>query len=629
MKKIIFFSIICLICARAQGQWSLTGNAGTNPSTNFVGTKDAKNLKIRTNNVIRMNITSGGKVAIGNFTPAHKLDVGGSINTNSDYRIDGDPVIATPGIANTFLGRYSGTTGATGGYNSSTGHSALDALTTGYENTAHGAYALSGNTTGHENTGIGSYALFSNTIGMMNTATGAGALFSNTEGLYNCATGYRTLYLNIYGFENTASGNEALHDNVSGNRNTAIGVSALFHNNGSRNTACGALSLIENTTGESNTAIGANSLHDNQTGSDNTAAGENALSFNTTGYQNSACGVQALFVNQEGAANTACGYQALALSEASRNTAVGNEAGADYGHSNYNTFVGAYCDANTAGFSNSAALGDGSVISASNQARIGDAGVNSIGGYAGWTTLPSDGRFKKNIREDVKGLDFIVKLRPVTYTLDVRGVNQYIGANETGKESIYDEKSRIRYTGFIAQEVEKAAKETGFDFSGVDAPKNDRDVYGLRYAEFVVPLVKAVQELSKENDDLKSEVRGQKAENEKLKNEINEIRTALGLQPKSSGILPITIGRTSDFLLEQNSPNPFNTQTEIKFRLPATFNSAQLIITDVNGRQVRKDVLTYSSSVIIKAAELAAGTYSYSLVIDGINMGTKQMILTK
>jgi hypothetical protein len=42
--------------------------------------------------------------------------------------------------------------------------------------------------------------------------------------------------------------------------------------------------------------------------------------------------------------------------------------------------------------------------------------------------------------------------------------------------------------------VEEAARTIGFDFSGVDAPKNDSDMYGLRYATFVVPLVKAVQE---------------------------------------------------------------------------------------------------------------------------------------
>ena len=57
-------------------------------------------------------------------------------------------------------------------------------------------------------------------------------------------------------------------------------------------------------------------------------------------------------------------------------------------------------------------------------------------------------------------------------------------------------------TGFIAQEVEAAAKNIGYDFSGVDAPKNEKDMYGLRYAEIVVPLVKAVQELNQKNETL-------------------------------------------------------------------------------------------------------------------------------
>jgi len=42
--------------------------------------------------------------------------------------------------------------------------------------------------------------------------------------------------------------------------------------------------------------------------------------------------------------------------------------------------------------------------------------------------------------------------------------------------------------------VEEAAIELGFDFHGVDKPKNENSHYGLRYAEFVVPLVKAMQE---------------------------------------------------------------------------------------------------------------------------------------
>lgn len=50
------------------------------------------------------------------------------------------------------------------------------------------------------------------------------------------------------------------------------------------------------------------------------------------------------------------------------------------------------------------------------------------------------------------------------------------------------------YTGFVAQDVEKAAKEVGYDFSGVETPPNDCTPYSIRYAEFVVPLVKGMQE---------------------------------------------------------------------------------------------------------------------------------------
>ena len=71
--------------------------------------------------------------------------------------------------------------------------------------------------------------------------------------------------------------------------------------------------------------------------------------------------------------------------------------------------------------------------------------------------------------------------------------NHYGEVDSSDWPSKYD-KEQIRYTGFIAQEVEEAAKELGYDFSGVDAPKNDKDFYGLRYAEFVVPLVKGMQE---------------------------------------------------------------------------------------------------------------------------------------
>jgi len=56
------------------------------------------------------------------------------------------------------------------------------------------------------------------------------------------------------------------------------------------------------------------------------------------------------------------------------------------------------------------------------------------------------------------------------------------------------EKENILYSGFSAQQVEEVAKAIGYNFDGVHKPQTAHDLYSLSYAEFVVPLVKAVQE---------------------------------------------------------------------------------------------------------------------------------------
>src|SRR5439155_4603107 len=106
---------------------------------------------------------------------------------------------------------------------------------------------------------------------------------------------------------------------------------------------------------------------------------------------------------------------------------------------------------------------------------------------------------------------------PVTYNLDLEAADKILQrstlrtrddkvAAPDNKEDAAARKAKeqVVYTGFVAQEVEKAAKELNYDFSGVDAAKNDKDLYGLRYAEFVVPLVKAVQELSQKVEKLEA-----------------------------------------------------------------------------------------------------------------------------
>lgn len=57
--------------------WGLTGNAATNPATNYLGTTDAQPLVLRTNATERMRVLADGTVAIGTDTPhpSAKLDV--------------------------------------------------------------------------------------------------------------------------------------------------------------------------------------------------------------------------------------------------------------------------------------------------------------------------------------------------------------------------------------------------------------------------------------------------------------------------------------------------------------------------------------------------------------------------
>ena len=74
----------------AQAQdWSLTGNAGTNPTTDFIGTTDSKVLKIKTNNQVRMYIKANGDIGVGTSTPTSKFHVNGLITatggTSNDW----------------------------------------------------------------------------------------------------------------------------------------------------------------------------------------------------------------------------------------------------------------------------------------------------------------------------------------------------------------------------------------------------------------------------------------------------------------------------------------------------------------------------------------------------------------
>lgn len=363
-------------------------------------------------------------------------------------------------------------------------------------NTSYGVNTLSVNTTGSDNTANGLGALQNNTTGGFNTANGSGALQSNTAGSFNVANGFLALYGNTTGNQNVASGRGALQSNSSGSQNVANGFGALFLNTiGNNNVADGSGALQSNSTGSNNVANGSSALQNNTTGNNNLANGSNALLNNTTANNNVANGSSALQNNTTGNNNVATGYQSLLNNTtAGQNTAVGYNSLSVNTTGTNNTALGFNAGPSTNALINTTALGNGTTVTANNMVRIGNAAVTSIGGQVGWTTV-SDSRFKTNIQKNVPGLDFIGKLQPVTYYMDMDAIANYLKTPSDLRDKKAEKiKATALQTGFLAQDVEKAAEELNYDFSGIDKPKNKNDYYGLRYAEFVVPLIKAVQE---------------------------------------------------------------------------------------------------------------------------------------
>ena len=300
-------------------------------------------------------------------------------------------------------------------------------------------------------------------------------------------------------------------DDLSANQNVFVGYESGFSNTtGFRNTAIGMNSMRSNSIGYHNTSVGYGSMNNITGGYQNTSNGYLAMNTNTTGARNSVVGYQGLYKNTIGQGNTAVGWRAL----------YSNTSGT------YNTALG--FGANSAGsiYSNSTGIGYNADNTASNSVVVGNGSVTSIGGQVGWTTL-SDGRFKKNVRNDeVRGLDFITALQPVTYNYDLKAKERWykerFGENEDAEWEGKYEIEKMRFSGFIAQEVEKAAELLGYEFSGVDAPKNENDIYGLRYSEFVVPLVKSVQELNEELQSKSQKIAELEQQNKELLLEVEK-----------------------------------------------------------------------------------------------------------
>jgi hypothetical protein len=235
--------------------WALTGNAGTDPATNFLGTTDNTALEIRVNNAraLRLEPNDTSPNVIGGFSGNSVTSgvVGATIGGGGES-----------GYTNRVTDDY-GTIGG-GGYNragsddADTTNASYATVGGGWANTASGVYATVGG--GYGNTASGVYATVGGGEG--NTASYFEATVGGGEG--NTASG---VYATVGGgYGNTASGDLAT---VGGGRdNTASGEVATV-GGGVDNTASGEVATVGG--GRWNTASGFYATVGG--GVDNTASG--------------------------------------------------------------------------------------------------------------------------------------------------------------------------------------------------------------------------------------------------------------------------------------------------------------------------------------------------------------------
>ncbi len=230
---------------------------------------------------------------------------------------------------------------------------------------------------------------------------------------------------------------------------------------------------------------------------------------------------------------------------------------------------------------------------------------------AGQLTSLSDARYKSNIQQiSSTALSKIAALNPVQYTMLSGSAIAFANTEKsdtctmtmtTSNEDLRNA-NKIHY-GLLAQEVKELYPEL--------VHEDAAGVMSINYIELIPLLIQAVQDLSVQVNDLSN--------------------FASVSVRKQAPNLPNSATEAVVATLYQNNPNPFTEETVISYVVPTEAQQASIYIYNMLGEQLSKyDISAFGEGYItISANELYAGTFLYSLVVDGKLIDTKQMIITQ
>jgi hypothetical protein len=247
----------------------------------------------------------------------------------------------------------------------------------------------------------------------------------------------------------------------------------------------------------------------------------------------------------------------------------------------------------------------------------GNALFNAAGYFGGdvWAYAyrnVSDRKFKQDIQPVKHGLEQVLKLKPSVYTFKT---SEYKGM----------QLPKGRQIGLVADEIKEVFPElVSQAVHPAEYDKEDRTKIispevkyeGVNYQGLIPVLIASVQQLNEKDKEIDA-----------LKAEMAELRQmVLELKNNRTGTLT-----SNGAYLEQNSPNPVRGNTTIRYYVPETSISSHLTLTNAKGQVVKTISLGNrgTGQVNLSASILAAGTYTYTLWVDGKQSDSKQLVIAK
>ena len=208
--------------------------------------------------------------------------------------------------------------------------------------------------------------------------------------------------------------------------------------------------------------------------------------------------------------------------------------------------------------------------------------------YAERYLTVSDSTMKVDIKPLTNSLENLLKLKTYSYKL----------REAPGSDKI----SERREYGFLSQEVEQL-------FPALQITDDLKDIKLMDYNQIIPLTVTAIQEQQIIIYNLQKKI-------ELLESRISSVNSADMI--------------SSSNVLYQNTPNPFNEKTSIRYSIEKTnFRNASILIFDMNGVLLNQNTINSAGegSIEINGQQLKPGMYIYTLLVNEKEIDSKRMIL--